>query len=154
MSTTPNQTPVPVQKKFWEGTNFYIVLTLFIVSLSTAFMSEDAALVTWLVEGAFAAAAAIRIAIKRYAKGSWTLDPRKWSLNTGNYISQLIILIFGAGAAGLWPAVEELIGAIAEGSFPGIVSAVFSLGTIIYYLVKGGELGPVAKTEVSVPVDA
>jgi len=59
-----------------------------------------------------------------------------WPRSLWNYLAQIVTMMFGAQFAELLPPVQDLIEAIGAGNFQGILSAVFALGTIVFYLVR------------------
>lgn len=122
--TTPKS-----EKKFWEGTDFYVVLGLVITSASSAFMEESQAQITWLVEGIFAGLYLIR----QLATGKFSFS--EFKINNGwNYVLQLVVLVAPQFAEAV-PALRDLVDAFINQNWPAVISGLLSLGTILYYIL-------------------
>lgn len=126
-------------KKFWQGTNFYVALSLLIASLWTSFSTETGDVIASTVISIGAGAFAVRQLLK-----NGQIDFQNWlgSTNTWNYLAQLVTMIFGAQFADLLTPLQSLVDAIGAGNFQAIIAAVFNLGTIIFYLVRDGRNQP------------
>ncbi len=132
MSTTFNT------KKFWQGTNFWVALALLIAGLWSSFSAEIGNTLTGFITGIPAVVFAVRQLVK-----SGTIDFNRWlnSANTWNYLAQIITVIFGAQYAEILPNLQGLVEAIGAGNLQGIIAAVFSLGTMIYYWIRDRNAG-------------
>lgn len=129
----PEPTPTPPEEgsKFWEGTNFYIVLILLFLGGYGMVSESDVAAVTAAVTGVASAIMLVRQIAK---KKDWSFRNLPESANNWNYLAQLLTMIGVPGAVELIPALQDLLGAILEGNYPAIISAALSLVTLIYYL--------------------
>jgi hypothetical protein len=137
--------PTEEPKKFWQGTNFYVLLGLIVASFSSFFMEEDAQKVTLGVEAIFSLIFLGRHLIKQ--KGfSWKNFDK--SANGWNYVAQFVTLFLGSNVAELIPALKGLVSAISLGEFPGIISAGLGLLTMVYYIFFQGKKGGEVKVEL------
>ena len=119
--------------KFWQGANFWVALTLAIGGLWAGFSESDAANAVGYV---FALIGAI-FAIREKVKGN-KIDWKQWisSRNTWNYIATVVISIFPALTPELFVRLNELFAALIAGNWQGIVTALFSIATMLYYIVR------------------
>lgn len=119
-------------KKFWQGTQFYFALLILVGSFwglqqdqATAIVSAGTGLV-----GAFGI-------VRNFLKVAQPQPflPTLLSANGLNYLTALLVAISPA-LGDLVPPVQKLVEAIAAKNFGAIISALVSLGTIIYYIVR------------------
>lgn len=130
------------QKKWWQSSGFWTAFILLIASLWTGYSAEVGDTLT----KAILAISAGGFAIFRLVKES-EIDFGKWikSGNTINYIVTIVAMIAGEQFVDLVPSVQDLVQAIMAKDFPAIFAALFSLGTIIFYLVTNKEDNPKEK---------
>lgn len=119
---------------FWQGTNFWISLVLAAGGLFVGFPEGEA---RNLVGGVFAligTAGVFREKLKGLARVSWG----DWikSANTWNYIAAIVVSIVPTLPADLFARLRELIDAILGGNWQGIITALFSIGTMLYYIFR------------------
>ena len=133
------------EKKFWQGTNFYMALGLLILSASTLAMDQAQAQLTFLIEGVVAGIYLIRqVATGKFSFKNFQ-DKNGW-----NYLAQLILLV-SPQFTDLVPGLQKLTEALIEKDWGAVISAMFSIGTILYYLVSNkGNRGEVARISQSV----
>lgn len=126
-----------MNKKFWQGTNFWIALVLAIGGLFIGFPEGEARTLIAGLVGVIATAGLFREKLKGLQKVEW----KTWlaSKNTWNYLATAVVAVFPVIPAQLFTDLRNLIDAALGGNWQGIVTAVFSIATIIYYLVKGGK---------------
>lgn len=119
--------------KFWQGTNFWVALVLFFGGLFVGFPDGEA---KHAVEAVFAAIAAV-FAVRERVKGLG-IDWKAWitSKNTWNYLGAFVTAIIPAIPLDLFARLNDLAVAIIGGNWQGIVTSVFSIATILYYLLK------------------
>lgn len=115
------------------GTNFWVALVLAFGGLFVGFPEGEAKIV---VESLFAGIAGI-FALREKLK-STSIDWKSWisSKNTWNYLGTAIVAILPAIPIELFQRLSELAAAIIGGNWQGIVAAVFSIATILYYLIR------------------
>lgn len=115
------------------STNFWVALALALGGIFVGFPEGEAKIV---VESLFAGAAGI-FALREKLKNS-SIDWKAWiaSKNTWNYLATAVVAIIPAIPLELFQRLGELAAAILGGNWQGIAAAVFSIATIIYYLVR------------------
>lgn len=120
--------------KFWQGTNFWVAAVLAIGGIFVGFPADNARLFVEMLVGTVASAFLIREKVKGLHPDwlAWIKSPNTW-----NYLATAIIAIVPAIPAELFQRLRELLDAALIGNWQGIVSGVFSIATIIYYIVKG-----------------
>lgn len=130
MENTTNQ---PLE--FWQGTNFWIALILAVGGLFVGFPEGDA---RNIVGGVFALIASAG-ALREKLKGAATVNWKDWirSTNTWNYIGAAVVAIVPALPGDFFLRLRDLIDAILGGNWQGIVTAVFSIATMLYFIIKG-----------------
>ena len=117
--------------KFWQGTNFWLAIVLAFGGLFVGF-PEGAARNT---VGAIFALVSGAGAIREFVKGA-KVDVKAWigSVNTWNYLGAALMAIFPMLTPELFTSLSNLANAVISGNLQGIVTAVLSLGTILYYI--------------------
>ena len=120
--------------KFWQGTNFWIALVLAIGGLFVGFPEGEARGLIAGLFGLIATAGAFREKLKGLTKVAW----KDWlrSANTWNYLGAAVTAIIPMLPGDLFVRLRELIDSILGGNWQGIVTSLFSIATIIYYLFK------------------
>lgn len=120
-------------KKFYQSTNFWIAVVLAVGGLFVGFPENDARL---FVEGLFALIASAGVIRERLKDA--TIDWQSWikSANTWNYLAAIIIAIAPAIPADLFLRLRELADAVLGGNWQGIITALFSIGTILFYTFR------------------
>ncbi|MEM9930916.1 MAG: hypothetical protein AAF840_13930 [Bacteroidota bacterium] len=135
-------------KKFYEGTNFWVALTLLVAGAWTGFNTETGNAITSFVIASFGAVFAVRQMIKtpRRSLQEW------WrSNNTKNYLGAILVAVFGEGATQLIPLLNDLLEAIQVGNITGILTALLSFATILYYLIRNPQPPNSAPAPTPVP---
>lgn len=119
--------------KFWQGTNFWIALVLAFGGLVVGFPEGDARNAVAAIFAAIASAGAIREKIKG-AKIDW----KAWlsSTNTWNYLAAAITAALPMIPVDLFARLGDLARAAIGGNWQGIVTAFFSIATILYYIFR------------------
>jgi ABC-type Mn2+/Zn2+ transport system permease subunit len=123
-----------MEKKFWQSSGFWTTVILLFATGYTSFTTE----IGNQIAGGIIAIFAFGAAAYRLVKDG-KFDFKKWrnSQNVWNYLATLVAMLFGEGFVNLIPALQELVQAIGEKNLPAIFAALFSLGTLIFYLVTG-----------------
>ena len=121
--------------KFWQGTNFWIALVLAFGGLFIGFPEGEARNIVSGIFGLIATAGLFREKLKTSVKVDW----KDWirSPNTWNYIGAAVVAIVPALPSDFFTRVRDLIDAILGGNWQGIVTALFSIATMIYFIIKG-----------------
>jgi hypothetical protein len=121
------------QLKFWQGTNFWIALVLALGGLFVGFPEGDARNIVGAIFALVASAGAIREKIKG-AKIDW----KAWisSKNTWNYIAAAVTAAVPMIPLDLFARLNDLATSAISGNWQGIVTALFSIATIIYYIFR------------------
>lgn len=121
--------------KFWQGTNFWIALVLAIGGLFVGFPADDARNLIASLFGTIAGAGLLREKLKGIQKVDWKTWLR--SPNTWNYIAAFVTAIIPTIPATLFTDLRSLVDSLLGGNWQGIVTALFSIATMIYYIIKG-----------------
>lgn len=131
----PAVAAVQSEPKFWQGTNFWIAAAMAIGSLWGLKETDVAPIITG-VFGLIGAAFALREKIK-----STTIDVKAWasSPNTWNYVVAAIAAAVTTIPTELGSAVSGVIQAVIGKNWPSLITALLSLGSIIYFWVTGGK---------------
>lgn len=124
-----------MQKKFWQSTNFWIALVLAAGGLFIGFPENEARGLIAGLFGLIAIAGAFREKLKGLTKVAW----KDWlrSANTWNYLGAALTAIVPMLPADLFVRLRELIDSILGGNWQGIVTALFSVATMLYYIIRG-----------------
>lgn len=118
--------------KFWKGTQFYFALLIF----AGQFFGMSEGMATQIVSavvGMIGAAGIVRNFVKTAEPTPFL--PTLLSANGINYLTAVLVSI-SPQLGDLVPPLKGLIEAIQAGNWGQIVSAMVSLGTIVYYIVK------------------
>lgn len=118
-------------KKFWQGTNFWLAITIFIGSFFGAPESLSTQVVMSMV-GLVAAVGAVRQFLPN-AKFS-SLKDRLKDANTWNYLAGLVATLGIPNIDQLIPPLHDLSDAFMAGNWGLVVSRGVSLLTIAFYL--------------------
>lgn len=120
--------------KFWQGTNFWIALILAFGGLFVGFPESDARNIVGAIFAAIASAGALREKLKGATKVDW----KDWlrSPNTWNYIGAAVVAIVPALPGDFFLRVRDLIDSILGGNWQGIVTALFSIATMLYFIIR------------------
>lgn len=120
--------------KFWQGTNFWIALILAFGGLFVGFPESDARNIVGAIFAAIASAGALREKLKGASKVDW----KDWlrSPNTWNYLGAAIVAIVPALPGDFFLRVRDLIDAALGGNWQGIVTALFSIATMLYFIIR------------------
>lgn len=120
-------------KKFYESANFWTAVVLAFGGLVVGFPEGQAAETVSYLFATIAGAMGIRERLKNA-----TIDWKSWltSTNTWNYIGAAAVAIVPNIPMDLFTRLRDLADAAIGGNWQGILTAMFSIGTIIYYLVK------------------
>ena len=119
------------QKKFWQGTNFWVSLVLLIGGLFVGFPQGPA---REIVAGVFALIGAV-FAVREWAK-STEIDFAAWvrSSNTWQYLATIITAILPTFPLALLDSGRGVVEAIFSGNLQGIIIAGLSFLTMLYNL--------------------
>ena len=117
----------------WQSSNFWIAVVLAIGGLFVGFPQDEA---RWIVEALFGIVASA--GLFREKLKSAQIDWKAWirSANTWNYIAAVLIALIPAIPADLFVRLRDLADASLSGNWQGIATALFSIGTILYYTFK------------------
>jgi hypothetical protein len=119
--------------KFWQGTNFWVTLSLLVAVGFTSFTEQTGETISLAVAGVFAGVFAVRQLVK---DGKWDFTKFRTSVNTWNYLSQLVVLALGPELAQFVPLLRDLVDAALLKDYGKIISIVFNIGTLIYFLLQ------------------
>lgn len=129
MSNTVTVTASPwyASSGFWNG----VILAL--GGLVIGFPTGSAHDIVASLFALFASGNAVREALR-----GKTIDVKAWitNKNTWNYIGATIIAIFPMIPADLFTRLGDLATAAIGGNWQGILTALFSIGTMLYFLFK------------------
>lgn len=119
--------------KFWQGANFWIALTLAVGGIFVGFPQGEAAAA---VQALFALIGAVGL-VREKVKGL-KIDWKAWltTPNTWNYFAAVFIAVFPALPPDLFLRLNELFAAVVGGNWQGIVTALFSIATMLYYIIR------------------
>lgn len=122
----------PVNKQFWQGTNFWVSVTLLFGGFFVGFPQEDA---VTAVNGIFALVATA-FGIREKVKG--TVSFKDWisGSNTWNYIGAAVVSVIPAIPVELFQSLKDILQAAVGGNWQGIAVGAFSLATILYNIFK------------------
>lgn len=124
-----------VNKKFYEGTQFWFALLILIGGFWG--MTEDTA--SQIIASAVGLIGGVGV-VRNFVKNA---DPKPFlptllSANGINYLTAVLVAV-SPQLGDLVPPIKKLIEAIQAGNWGAIISATVSLGTIIYYLVRNNK---------------
>lgn len=122
-----------VNKKFFESANFWTAVVLAFGGLVVGFPEGQAAETVSYLFATIAGAMGVRERLK-----GATVDWKSWltSTNTWNYIGAVVVSIVPNIPGDLFVRLRDLAEAAIGGNWQGILTALFSIGTIIYYLAR------------------
>lgn len=123
LSTTTPASPL-------TGTNFWVNLLLLIGSAFGGLSGDTAGMIVAAVSGLIGAVFAVRnwVVNAKFNLGkSWIADPNNWA-----YLTAVVVALIPQ-AAELLPALRSLADALISGNWSAILTAGFSLLTMIYY---------------------
>lgn len=124
-----------MNKKFYQGTQFWFALLILIGSFWG--MTQDTATqVISAVVGLIGAVGTVRNFVKNAEPKPFL--PTLLSANGINYLTAVLVAI-SPQLGDIVPPLKSLIEAIQAGNWGAIVSALVSLGTIIFYLVRNNK---------------
>ena len=121
--------------KFWQGTNFWMSLILAAGGLFVGFPESDA---RDLVSGIFGLIATVGL-LREKLKGVNTVKWLEWikQPNTWNYLGAAIVAIVPTLPVELFTHLRTTLDAAISGNWQGILTGVFSIATMLYYIFKG-----------------
>lgn len=119
--------------KFWQGTNFWLSVVLFVGGLFVGFPGGDAADAIGSIFALIGSAGLIREKIKD-AKIDW----KAWatSKNTWNYLAAAVTAIVPTIPTGIFASLNEVLTAAIGGNWQGFIIALLSLATMIYHIFQ------------------
>ena len=120
------------ETKWYQGTQFYFALLILVGSFWGLKQSDASAIISAAV-GLIGVVGTVRNFVKD-AKPQPFL-PTLLSANGINYLTAVLVAISPA-LGDIVPPLKSLIEAIQAGNWGAMISALVSLGTIIFYLVK------------------
>lgn len=134
------------EMKFWQGTNFWIAIVLAFGGLVVGFPEGDARQLIGGIFATIASAGLLREKLKNVQ-----IDFRAWirSVNTWNYIAAAATAIVPALPLDLFARLRDLADAILGGNWQGIATALFSIGTMLYYIFRPKTISSTVKTAKS-----
>lgn len=129
------QQAAAAETKWWDGTNFWVAALVFIGSLWGISHEEIAPAVSAVV-GIAGTVFAFRERIK-----STVVNWGQWikSANTWNYLVAVLAAVIPNVPAGLGDRLSDVVGAIAGKNWANLITALFSLGTVIFFWATGGK---------------
>lgn len=129
-------------KKFWQSSNFWIALVLTIGGLWVGFPEGEAQGTVSALFALIASAGLLRNKLK-----DLQIDWRAWlsSKNTWNYLAAALTAAIPAIPLDLFDRLQDLATALIGGNWQGILTALFSIGTMLYYIFTGNRSLKAAK---------
>lgn len=117
----------------FKSTNFTLAVVLAIGGLWVGFPEGELRGIVEALFGIVAGAGLVREKLK-----SATVDWKAWirSANTWNYIGTAVIAIFPALPIDFFQRVRDLLDSALIGNWQGVVTSIFSLATILYYVLR------------------
>lgn len=121
------------QVKFWQGTNFWLSVVLFIGGLFVGFPVGDASEAVGYIFALVGSVGLIREKIK-----DSKIDWKAWAVskNTWNYLAAAVTAVIPTIPTALFTGMNEALTAAISGNWQGFAIALFSLATIIYHLFQ------------------
>lgn len=128
---------VPTLKDSFFSTNFILAVVLLFGGLFVGFPEGEA---RTLVAGLFTVIGSVG-AFRVFFKNA-EFSPRKWitNSNTWNYLSTIFIALFPVLTPEFFPAAKNVLDAALTGNFQGILTALISLGTIVWNIFKTSQI--------------
>ncbi len=119
--------------RFWQGTNFWLSVVLFVGGLFVGFPNGDAQTAVGYLFALVGSVGLIREKVKD-AKIDW----KAWatSKNTWNYLAAALTAIIPTIPTALFSGLNEALTAAISGNWQGFAIALFSLATIVYHLFQ------------------
>lgn len=119
------------------STNFILAVVLLFGGLFVGFPEGEA---RTLVAGLFTVIGSVG-AFRVFLKNA-EFSPRKWitNSNTWNYLSTIFIALFPVLTPEFFPAAKNVLDAALTGNFQGILTALISLGTILWNIYKTSQI--------------
>jgi hypothetical protein len=117
----------------FKSTNFTLAIVLAIGGLWVGFPEGELRGIVEALFGIVAGAGLVREKMK-----SATVDWKAWirSANTWNYIGTAVIAIVPALPIDFFQRVRDLLDSALIGNWQGVVTSIFSLATILYYVLR------------------
>lgn len=130
-------------KKWYQSTNFWNGVILALGGLVVGFPHEAATDAVSAIFALVAAGFAVRDGLtgKRLNVKDWALNPNTWR-NIGVVIVSIVPLFPPAVATG----VGDVISAALGGNWQGILTALFALGTTLYFWLKPNKAVATSRT--------
>ena len=118
---------------FWQGTNFWTALALFVGGLFVGFPDGEAQTTVGYLFATLGGIMAIREKLK-----NTSIDWRAWigNKNTWAYLGTVVVSVLPAIPLELFDNLSDRSTAALGGNWQGIWVAFFSIGKIIFHLVK------------------
>lgn len=119
--------------KWYQSANFWTAVILAAGGIFVGFPESDARNIVSALFGLISGGMLIREKLK-----GLPADWKAWirSANTWNYIATAVIAVMPAIPADLFTQLRNLADAALGGNWQGIAAAVFSIATILYYLLR------------------
>lgn len=138
MSNTTETTP----SKWYASSGFWNGVILALSGLVVGFPTGEGHDIVASLFALFASGNAIR----EFLRGK-TVDFKGWitNKNTWNYIGTTIVAIFPMIPSDLFTRLGDLATAAIGGNWQGIITALFSIGTMVYFIFKKPEPTPAKK---------
>lgn len=126
--------------KWYQSANFWTAVILAAGGIFVGFPESDARNIVSALFGLISGGMLIREKLK-----GLPADWKAWirSANTWNYIATAVIAVVPAIPADLFTQLRNLADAALGGNWQGIAAAVFSIATILYYLLRPKTTGAV-----------
>jgi hypothetical protein len=119
--------------KWYASSGFWNGVILAFGGLVIGFPAGDARDVVAALFALFASGNAIREALRgaKFNLKEWLKNGNTW-----NYLGATVIAIFPMIPIDLFPRIGELVSAALGGNWQGIITALFSIGTMLYFWLK------------------
>ena len=129
---TVQETPL----KWWQGTNFWVAASMFILGGFSLVSTTDVSNVIAAVFGIVGSVFAIREGVK-LSKFNF----KEWisSRNTWNYLASALTAILPGIPLELFTRLNDVATAAIGKNYQGIVAGLLSLATIIYFWITGNK---------------
>lgn len=128
---------IEVNKKFWQGTNFYIALLMVAGGLYAGIQDTD---VKPIVSGIFGIVASVGL-LREKLKGSTLVTFKEWikSKNTWSYLGIAIVQVIPSIPADFFTRLNEIATAAIDQNWTAFISAILSGATMIYFWIRGSQ---------------